>query len=83
MTYCVLRFQKTPFAGQDGASELGRFYRECQGAPPLQQHTCHAAEDDVASTKHFLNGITDQLSQFETQSHEFDDFIDGLLIGDE
>ncbi len=72
-----MSFQKTPFAGQETNSDLGRFYRECQGAPSL------AMFDENASLEDTMNAITDQLATFEANAPNFDDFINGLESEDE
>jgi autophagy-related protein 13 len=74
---CILQctcfhFQKTPFAGTDGASDLGKFYRECQGAPGL------AMFDEEPTVAETLESITDQLAVFEANMKDFDDFVDAL-----
>ncbi|XP_064637474.1 autophagy-related protein 13-like isoform X2 [Lineus longissimus] len=63
---------KTPFAGTDGASDLGKFYRECQGAPGL------AMFDEEPTVAETLETITDQLAVFEANMKDFDDFVDAL-----
>ena len=71
-------FQKTPFgAGQDANSDLGRFYRDCQGAPPLTMFEENASFEDT------MNAITDQLATFEANAPDFDAFINSLESEDE
>jgi len=68
---------KTPFAGTDGNSDLGKFYRDCQGAPPL---TMFESNSDM---KEALNEITDQLVHFEENAKDFDDFVNSLATAAE
>ena len=64
--------QKTPFAGADCNSDLGQFYRECQGAPPLCMF------NDNASFCETLDSVTEQLSLFDARAKDFDDFVNSL-----
>lgn len=63
---------KTPFAGADPNSDLGKFYRECQNAPPLAD-----CPDDTNITE-TLEQITDQISNFESNMKDFDEFVSSL-----
>ncbi|XP_071127805.1 autophagy-related protein 13-like [Mytilus galloprovincialis] len=60
---------KTPFAGADPNTDLGKFYRDFSLAPSLNMFT---EEPTVGET---LEQITDQLSMFESNVYEFDSFI--------
>lgn len=60
---------KTPFAGADPNTDLGKFYRDFTTAPSLNMFT---VEPTVCET---LEQITDQLSMFESNVYEFDSFI--------
>ncbi|KAK2170836.1 hypothetical protein NP493_1133g00024 [Ridgeia piscesae] len=63
---------KTPFAGADCNSDLGQFYRECQGAPPLCMF------NDNTSFCETLDSVTEQLSLFDARAKDFDDFVNSL-----
>ena len=65
-------FQKTPFAGTDVNSDLGKFYRDCQTAPSLQ-----FLEDDQTAQR-ALEQLTTQLDMFETSMKDFDEFVSTL-----
>lgn len=65
-------FQKTPFAGADANSDLGKFYREFQSAPTLQ--SC----DEEQTVPDTLEKITTQLEIFETNMKDFDSFVSEL-----
>ena len=62
-------FQKTPFAGTDVNSDLGKFYRDCQVAPSLQLF------EDEQTAKDTLEHLTSQIDVFETSMKEFDEFV--------
>ncbi|KAL5012228.1 hypothetical protein ScPMuIL_010779 [Solemya velum] len=62
---------KTPFAGVDANSDLGKFFRDCQGAPPLTTFD----ENNATET---LDQITNQLAAFESNMKDFDDFVCSL-----
>ena len=64
--------QKTPFAGNDGNTELGRFFRDCQGAPELKLFNQDGSMEET------LNAITDQIATFEMNASSFDDFLNSL-----
>ena len=64
-----LLLQKTPFAGADPNTDLGKFYRDFTSAPSLSMFT---EEPTVGET---LEQITDQLSLFESNVYEFDSFV--------
>ena len=64
--------QKTPFAGSDGNTDLGRFFRECQGAPALDMF------QEQASIEETLNAITDQIATFDMNASQFDEFLETL-----
>lgn len=63
---------KTPFAGTDVNSDLGKFYRDCQTAPSLQLF-----EDDQTAQR-ALEQLTTQLDMFETSMKDFDEFVSTL-----
>lgn len=63
---------KTPFAGADPNTDLGTFYRECQGAPPLAM--C-SGESNVTEA---LEEISCQLQMFESNIEGFDDFVTSI-----
>ena len=65
-------FQKTPFAGTDANSDLGKFYRDCQVAPPLQMF------EEEQTARDTLEQLTLQIDTFETSMKEFDDFVSTL-----
>lgn len=65
---------KTPFAGADANSDLGKFYRECQNAPALT--SC----EEEQTIPEALEQITNQLTTFETNMHDFDNFVSELSI---
>ena len=77
ITWKFVWFQKTPFAGEDGNSELSRFYLECQGAPTLTMF------QEPQSVEDTLNSITEQLSQFEANTPEFDNFLQSFDSGED
>ena len=62
-------FQKTPFAGADPNTDLGKFYRDFTSAPSLTMFT---EEPTVGET---LEEITNQLSMFESNVFNFDAFV--------
>ncbi|XP_045203986.2 autophagy-related protein 13-like [Mercenaria mercenaria] len=68
---------KTPFAGADANSDLGKFYRECQSAPALT--IC----DEEQSVPEALEQLTTQLESFETNMKDFDNFVSELNIENE
>lgn len=75
----VLVELKPPFAGSEGTAtanattaDLGIFYRECQSAPPL------ASFSDQPSLADQVDELGFQLAAFETNQHEFDEFVDYL-----
>lgn len=68
---------KTPFAGADPNSDLGKFYRECQSAPALT--SC----EEEQSMPEALEQITSQLDAFETTMQDFDNFVSELNIENE
>ncbi|GAB1608249.1 autophagy-related protein 13-like [Argonauta hians] len=61
-----------PFAGEDTCSDLWRCYQETQGVPALS--ICKE-EFTLAET---LQDVTNQLQAFETNSRDFDDFVNEL-----
>ncbi|XP_061183637.1 autophagy-related protein 13-like [Saccostrea echinata] len=63
---------KTPFAGADPNTDLGTFYRECQGAPQLAM--C-SGESNVTEA---LEEISCQLQMFESNIEGFDDFVTSI-----
>lgn len=63
---------KTPFAGTDANSDLGKFYRDCQVAPTLQVF------DEEQTTRETLEQLGSQLDMFETSMKDFDDFVSTL-----
>ncbi|XP_052276973.1 autophagy-related protein 13-like isoform X2 [Dreissena polymorpha] len=65
---------KTPFGVSDSNTDLGKFYQECQNAPPL----CTSEEEQTLPET--LEKITSQLSEFETQMKDFDDFVAELTV---
>lgn len=65
-------FQIPPFAGEDTSSELWRCYQETQGVPTL---TICKEEFTLAET---LQDVTNQLQAFESNSKDFDDFVNEL-----
>ena len=69
---CICLLQKTPFAGSDGNTDLGRFFRECQGAPSLDLFKEQGSIEDT------LNAITDQIATFEMNASQFDEFLESL-----
>ena len=64
--------QKTPFAAANSETDLGRFYRDCQGAPPLTMF------ESQTETQQSVTDITSQLAEFESHLDEFDDFVESL-----
>jgi len=71
---------KTPFASCTVASgnreqegDLGRFYRECQSAPSLSMF-----QHPPADVRELLKSITDQLTLFEANAKEFDEFVNSF-----
>ena len=68
--------QKTPFAGPDGNTDLGRFFRDVQVAPSLDMFR------EQASIEETLNAITDQLATFEMNASQFNEFLDSLQDDD-
>ncbi|KAK6172487.1 hypothetical protein SNE40_016125 [Patella caerulea] len=60
---------KTPFAGVDSNNDLGRFYRDCQGA--LSQ----SMFEEGTTLNDTLDQVTTQLAMFETKMKDFDDFV--------
>ena len=69
-------FQKTPFAGPEGNSDLGRFYQDCQVAPPLSMF------QETVTIQDTINSITNQLAGFEASSKDFDEFVESLVTSD-
>lgn len=67
---CFL-FQKTPFASTNEKSELGKFYREWQTAPPLQTFVDEMSPLDELD-------VTKQLETFESDLNEFDNVVQSL-----
>lgn len=65
-------FQKTPFAEINSKSELGKFYREWQHAPPLQTFA------DLPSLAEQVQDLTKQLETFESNIQEYDNIIQTL-----
>lgn len=65
-------WQKTPFAGADPNQDLGKFYRECQGAPQLAMCT---AETNITEA---LADISSQIQMFESNIEGFDDFVTSI-----
>nr|XP_022321200.1 autophagy-related protein 13-like [Crassostrea virginica] len=63
---------KTPFAGADPNQDLGKFYRECQGAPQLAMCT---AETNITEA---LADISSQIQMFESNIEGFDDFVTSI-----
>ncbi|XP_021375128.1 autophagy-related protein 13-like, partial [Mizuhopecten yessoensis] len=63
---------KTPFAGADPNTDLGKFYRDCQGAPMLESFS---EEKNVVDT---LEMISSQLVIFETDMKDFDAFMTSI-----
>lgn len=63
---------KTPFAGADPNQDLGKFYRECQGAPQLAM--C-SGETNVTEA---LAEISSQIQMFESNIEGFDDFVTSI-----
>lgn len=63
---------KTPFAGADPNQDLGKFYRECQGAPQLDM--C-SGETNVTEA---LAEISSQIQMFESNIEGFDDFVTSI-----
>ncbi|XP_069129871.1 autophagy-related protein 13-like [Argopecten irradians] len=63
---------KTPFAGADPNTDLGKFYRDCQGAPMLESFS---EEKNVVDT---LEMISSQLTIFETDMKDFDAFMTSI-----
>lgn len=63
---------KTPFAGTDANSDLGKFYRDCQTAPTLQVF------DEEQPLRETLEQIGPQIDMFETNMKDFDDFVSTL-----
>ncbi|CAH0545947.1 unnamed protein product [Brassicogethes aeneus] len=61
---------KTPFTSTNANTELGKFYRECQTAPPLMEFAelPPLAELDV----------TKQLETFESDLNEYDNIVQSL-----
>lgn len=70
-------FQKTPFAGADANSDLGKFYRECQSAPTL------VSGDEEQTVPETLEKLTTQLEMFETNMKDFDNFVSELNVDSE
>ncbi|XP_060084288.1 autophagy-related protein 13-like isoform X2 [Ylistrum balloti] len=62
----------TPFAGADPNTDLGKFYRDCQGAPMLESFN---EEKNVTDT---LEMISSQLVIFETDMKDFDAFMTSI-----
>lgn len=65
----IIYLQKTPFAGTDANSDLGKFYRDCQAAPTLQVF------DEEQPLRETLEQIGPQIDMFETNMKDFDDFV--------
>lgn len=63
---------KTPFAGQDANTDLGRFYREFQNAPQLKMFS------DTVNIEDAINSVTNQLQLFQASAKEFDEFASFL-----
>ncbi|XP_074651230.1 autophagy-related protein 13-like [Tubulanus polymorphus] len=72
----VMIDMKAPFAGHEGTADLGRFYRECQGAPVL------AMFDNQPSIAETLDVMQDQLVSFESNAKGFDEFVNNLDVAD-
>ncbi|XP_046374124.1 autophagy-related protein 13-like [Haliotis rufescens] len=64
---------KTPFAGADANTDLGKFYRECQGAPNLKMF-----DEEESGFNETLEVVTNQLALFESDMKGFDEFVDSL-----
>ncbi|XP_046567658.1 autophagy-related protein 13-like [Haliotis rubra] len=64
---------KTPFAGADANTDLGRFYRDCQGAPNLKMF-----DEEESGFNETLEVVTNQLALFESDMKGFDEFVDSL-----
>ncbi|CAG9865269.1 unnamed protein product [Phyllotreta striolata] len=62
---------KTPFASTNEKSELGKFYREWQAAPPLQTFVEELSPLDELD-------VTKQLETFESDLNEFDTVVQSL-----
>ncbi|CAH1100657.1 unnamed protein product [Psylliodes chrysocephalus] len=62
---------KTPFASTNEKSELGKFYREWQTAPPLQTFVDEMSPLDELD-------VTKQLETFESDLNEFDNVVQSL-----
>ena len=56
----------------DANTDLGQFYRDCQGAPLLS--LCEEAPEFNQA----LEEVTSQLQHFESHMKEFDDFVHSL-----
>ncbi|XP_063239954.1 autophagy-related protein 13 homolog isoform X2 [Bacillus rossius redtenbacheri] len=67
---------KTPFAAENGNSDLGAFYRECQSAPPLR------AFSEQPTLAEQVEGIGRTLEALETSAREYDDLLSSLCIAD-
>lgn len=67
---------KTPFAGADPNQDLGKFYRECQGAPQL------AMCGGETSVTEALAEISSQIQMFESNIERFDDFVTSITESD-
>jgi len=76
----VLVELKTPFAGTDANSELGKFYRECQKAPALSMFDGAKSNPNV-NTDDAINLITNQLAMFEANAKDFDEFVTTFTQG--
>ena len=77
LTILLTLFQKTPFAGSDANSDLGRFYHDCQVAPTLRMF------EDSSNVEETINAITDQLATFEANAKDFDEFVNSFQMDDE
>lgn len=76
----VAQTLKTPFASctdasgnKEGEGDLGQFYRECQSAPSLSMF-----QQPPADVRELLKSITDQLTLFEANAKEFDEFVNSF-----
>lgn len=68
----TISFQKTPFAETNAKSELGKFYREWQTAPPLQTFS------DLPTLAEQVQDLAQQLETFESNIPEYDDVLQSL-----
>ncbi|ESO93773.1 hypothetical protein LOTGIDRAFT_228548 [Lottia gigantea] len=63
---------KTPFAGVDSNNDLGKFFRDCQGALTMSMFEEETTLNDT------LDQVTTQLAMFETNMKDFDDFVESF-----